>query len=73
MTIRPPPNPDRRAAGFALPAILIITGALFILALAALWVTGPAFRFPEESLARMGEIVSHHARQLSEHLGCPAR
>ncbi len=40
---------------------------------AALWVTGPAFRFPEESLARMGEIVSHHARQLSEHLGCPAR
>jgi len=40
MTIRPPPNPDRRAAGFALPAILIITGALFILALAALWVTG---------------------------------
>ena len=40
MTTRLPPNPDPDAAGFALPAILIITGALFILALAALVVTG---------------------------------
>ena len=40
MSTRPPPLRDVGAAGFALPAILAITGALFILALAALMLTG---------------------------------
>ena len=40
MITRPPTNHDAKAAGFSLPAILVITSALFIVALAALWVTG---------------------------------
>jgi len=38
MTNRPPPLHDSSVAGFALPVILVVTGALFILALAALMV-----------------------------------
>ena len=40
MTTRPSPSRDDRVAGFALPVVLIVTGALFILALAALWLAG---------------------------------
>lgn len=36
---------------------------------AAIWVTGPSFRFLEENLEHTGDIVAAHARTLSTRLG----
>jgi DNA-binding IclR family transcriptional regulator len=36
---------------------------------AAVWITGPAFRLPEESFSRLGAIFEEGAREISEKLG----